>query len=106
MQGLQHCARTVDYAASKAAVHNLTVSLARGYAPECRVNAVAPGFTKTGMHAGMQERLDAEAAKTPLQRYAEPKEVAEVIRFLAGEQSGFVTGEVVTVDGGRNFVVA
>jgi Dehydrogenases with different specificities (related to short-chain alcohol dehydrogenases) len=106
MQGLQHCARTADYAASKAGVHNLTVSLAREYAPECRVNAVAPGFTKTGMHAGMQERLDAEAAKTPLQRYAEPKEVAEVIRFLAGEQSGFVTGEVVTVDGGRNFVVA
>ena len=106
MQGLHHCARSADYAASKAGVHNLTVSLARGFAPDCRVNAVAPGFTKTGMHAGMQDRLELEATKTPLQRYAQPEEIAEVIFFLASEQAGFITGEIVTVDGGLNFVVA
>ncbi len=106
IQGLQHCARSADYAASKAGVHNLTVSLAREYAPDCRVNAVAPGFTKTGMHEGMQDRLDAEAAKTPLNKYAKPAEIAEVISFLASEKAGFITGEIITADGGRNFVVA
>ncbi len=106
MRGLDHAATTPDYSASKAAVHNLTVALARDFAPDCRVNAVAPGFTKTGMHKGMQERLDLEANKTPLQRFADPAEIAEVIYFLASEQASFVTGETVKVDGGRNFVVA
>ncbi len=106
MRGLDHAATTPDYSASKAAVHNLTVSLARQFAPDCRVNAVAPGFTKTGMHEGMQQRLDLEATKTPLLRYSDPAEIAEVIFFLASDKASFVTGEVVKVDGGRNFVIA
>ncbi|QQS59590.1 SDR family oxidoreductase [Candidatus Peregrinibacteria bacterium] len=103
MRGLSHCATTPDYSASKAAVHNLTVSLARTYAPHCRVNAVAPGFTHTNMHAGMEDRLEREREKTPLQKILTPEEVAEAILFLASEKATAITGQILVADGGRNF---
>jgi len=103
MRGLQQSATTPDYSASKAAIHNLTASLARAYAPSCRVNAVAPGFTRTGMHRGNQKRLEKEAEKTLLKIFAEPEDIAEAIYFLASEKSSFITGQVLSVDGGRSF---
>ncbi len=103
MRALSHCATTPDYSASKAALHNLTASLARAYAPECRVNAVAPGFTKTAMHTGNDERLEKEAAKTLLQMFADPADIAEAIYFLASEKARFITGQVLVADGGRSF---
>jgi 3-oxoacyl-[acyl-carrier protein] reductase len=106
MQGLDHFARRPDYAASKAAVHNLTVALARAYAPDCRVNCVAPGFTKTGMHQGMLDRLMLEAEKTPLKMFALPEDIAETVFFVASEKARFMTGEIVVLDGGRSFAGA
>lgn len=103
MRALEHCATTPDYSASKAALHNLTISLARTLAPETRVNAVAPGFTETKMHDGNSERLETEAKRTPLQRAATPDEIAEAIFFLASPAASFITGEILRVDGGRNF---
>ncbi len=103
MRGLNHCATTPDYSASKAALHNLTASLARSYAPDCRVNAVAPGFTETALHAGNLERLEKEAGKTPLKIFAKPEDVADAIFFLASEKARFITGTILPVDGGRNF---
>ena len=104
MRGFSQEATTPDYSASKAAVHNLTVSLARAFAPQCRVNCVAPGFTRTPFHDTNPERLKLEAAKTPLEKCAKAKEIAESIFFLASEKSSFTTGATLLVDGGRNFV--
>jgi len=103
MRGLSQSATTPDYSASKAGLHNLTASLARMYAPDCRVNAVAPGFTKTPLHEGNDERLQMEAKKTPLQTVADPLDIAHSIFFLASEKSRFTTGQVLSVDGGRSF---
>jgi 3-oxoacyl-[acyl-carrier protein] reductase len=106
MRALPQTATTPDYSASKAAVHNLTASLARMYAPECRVNAVAPGFTQTGMHTGNEERLEKEAEKSLLKIYAQPEDIAEMIYFLSSEKARFITGQVLVADGGRSFCEA
>ena len=88
------------YAASKAALVNLTVSLARGLGPEVRVNAVAPGYVRTPWTArfGPQwEQLTVE--RTSLRRAGEPEDVAEVMLFLCAG-AAYMTGQTVRVDGG------
>ncbi|MCT4592572.1 MAG: SDR family oxidoreductase [Candidatus Gracilibacteria bacterium] len=104
MRALPAQATTIDYSASKAGIHNMTISLARAFAPQCRVNCVAPGFTRTPIHDTSPERLVKEASITPLQICAEPEDIAESIYFLASEKSRFTTGESLVVDGGRSFV--
>jgi 3-oxoacyl-[acyl-carrier protein] reductase len=93
---------TVDYSASKAALHNLTVSLAKTLAPQIRVNAVAPGFTDTDMHAASRDRLEAEGKKALLQRYSTPRDIADSVLFLASEQARSITGQILLVDNGRS----
>jgi NAD(P)-dependent dehydrogenase (short-subunit alcohol dehydrogenase family) len=69
-----------------------------------RVNAVAPGPTDTGMldrFTGTAERKAALAGTVPLGRIARPEELAEVILFLASPAASFVTGQIVTADGGK-----
>jgi NAD(P)-dependent dehydrogenase (short-subunit alcohol dehydrogenase family) len=93
------------YAASKHAVEALTRSVAMEGAPVgVRVNAVAPGPVQTGMFdrftSGSREAQAAMAAAVPLRRVATPDEIAQSIVFLAGDRSGFITGAVLTVDGG------
>jgi 3-oxoacyl-[acyl-carrier protein] reductase len=95
---------TVDYSASKAALHNMTVSLAKTLAPAIRVNAVAPGFTDTDMHSGSRDRLEAEGEKSPLQRYSTPADIADAVLFLASEKARSITGQILLVDNGRNLV--
>ena len=69
-----------------------------------RVNAVAPGVTATGMNAGLRQtdpgRWDEMLSGTPLGRNAQPAEIAAVIAFLASDDASFVTGALVTADGG------
>jgi len=103
MRGFPSGATTIDYSASKAALHNLTVSLARAFAPSCRVNCIAPGFTKTPLHDSSPERLKIESTKTPLLKYALPEEIAQSVYFLSSEKSSFTTGAVLLIDGGRSF---
>jgi 3-oxoacyl-[acyl-carrier protein] reductase len=95
---------SIPYAASKAALDNLTRSLARVLAPEVRVNAVAPGFVDTKWVAdGYGERLDAirklVKQQTPLKGAAQPEQVAQAIVSLVTGMD-WVTGQVIDVDGG------
>jgi NAD(P)-dependent dehydrogenase (short-subunit alcohol dehydrogenase family) len=90
------------YNASKAAVHHLTRSLAAEWAPHnVRVNALAPGYMHTDMSPIHEERFQRYWIEdTPQQRAGEPHELGPAIVFLASNASSFMTGSVLTVDGG------
>jgi 3-oxoacyl-[acyl-carrier protein] reductase len=91
------------YAATKAALEAITRSLAAELAPrQVTVNAVAPGVTVTDMFEAMRSpEFEARiVARTPLGRLGRPEDIAEVIAFLASEESGWVTGQVIAATGG------
>ena len=91
----------IDYNASKAGMISLTKDMARFFAPNIRVNAVAPGWIETDMVKDMDPAYRKEEEnKALLKRFATPEEIAKVIYFLGSEDSSFMTGEVVKVDGG------
>ena len=102
--GIRAVGSSIAYAASKAALINMTVALARVLAPEVRVNAVAPGFIDTrwlrdGLGAAYEPVKQQTAERTPLKRVASPEDVAQaVLSLIAG--ADFVTGQTVVVDGG------
>lgn len=94
----------VWYAASKGAIDSLTLGLARENAGEgIRVNAVAPGFVQTEIHAasGMPDRLEKVAPTMPIGRAAEPEEIAEAVIWLLSDAASYTTGAVLRVAGGR-----
>ena len=83
----------------------LTKSSSLALAPHgIRVNAVGPGSIDTAMLAGVNanpEAMKTVMARTPLQRIGTPKEIGDVVAFLASEKASYVTGETIYVDGGR-----
>ena len=93
------------YVGSKHAVEGITKSAAlEAAASGVRVNAVAPGPTDTGMlnrFTGTDERKAALLSGVPLRRIGQPGEIARAIAFLASDAASFVTGQIVTVDGGK-----
>lgn len=92
---------SIAYAASKAALINLTSSLARALAPDVRVNAVAPGLVDSPWIAHWpDERKQKTAQQSLLGRMAQPSDVAEVVAFLLAG-TGYVNGQTIVVDGGR-----
>lgn len=90
------------YAATKSGLEGFARSLARELGPRgIRVNAVAPGFLETDLSASLSEANRARIVRrTPLGRLGTPADVVGAIEFLAGPRSAFITGQVVTVDGG------
>lgn len=100
--GLMGNAGQVNYAASKAGVIGMTKSMAREMASRgITVNAVAPGFIRTDMTAAMSEAaVKAAADSIPAGRMGNPEDVAEAVRFLASQGAGYITGQVLAVDGG------
>lgn len=91
-----------NYSASKAGVIGLTKSLAREFASRnIQVNAVAPGFIETEMTDKIPENIREEMIKSiPLQKMGQPKDIANMVAFLASEKSDYITGQVIQVDGG------
>jgi len=91
-----------NYVASKAGLIGLTKSLAQEMASRnVTVNAIAPGFIDTDMTAGLpQEWKDKLLAAIPLGRLGKPEDVAAAVRFLASEEAGYITGQVLNVNGG------
>ncbi len=92
----------VTYSCTKAALIGLTRSLAMELAPtHIRVNCVAPGVIRTDMLDALPpEVLPQLAQETPLGRLGTPEDIAHAVAFLAGEQASFITGQVLTCDGG------
>jgi 3-oxoacyl-[acyl-carrier protein] reductase len=93
----------VTYSTAKGAIRGFTTSLARDLAPEIRVNAVAPGpisgewETEWGI---LPEHIEEAIAMNPLKRFGEPQEIAETVLFLASDGAGYITGQIIHVDGG------
>jgi 3-oxoacyl-[acyl-carrier protein] reductase len=103
--GITGAGSSIAYCASKAAVINLTMAFARTFAPEVRVNCVAPGFIDTRWHSARPEVADYDALKervaqgTPLARVCAAGDIAQVVLSLI-EGADFVTGQTLVVDGG------
>ena len=103
--GSRGAANASLYVASKHAVEGLTKTAALEAAPfGIRVNAVAPGPVETGMldrFTGSQDRKAGLLASIPLRRAGKPEELADAILFLASDKASFVTGQIISVNGGR-----
>lgn len=102
IRGITGSDSSMHYAASKAGVIALTKSLARELAPIVRVNAVAPGYIETRLHANLTpEERRAIIEATPLKRFGLPEDIAKAVLFFASDDSDYVTGQTLVVDGGR-----
>ncbi len=96
---------TLEYDCSKAGVNILTKNMAKEFAPYINVNAVAPGWVLTEKNEELDKELNgcfvsSESENILLKRFARVEEIAKVVLFLAGEDSSYINGEVIVVDGG------
>jgi 3-oxoacyl-[acyl-carrier protein] reductase len=100
--GIAGNAGQTNYSASKAGLIGFTKSLAREVATRnITVNAVAPGFVPTDLTESVPEDIKTSSLEAiPLGRWGTPEEVAFAVAFLAGDEAGYITGQVISVDGG------
>jgi 3-oxoacyl-[acyl-carrier protein] reductase len=102
MRAVEGGSNSCHYAAAKAGVNALTMTLARELAPAIRVNGVAPGYVETRIQAGLSDAKRQEIIEsTPLGRFGEPGDIAAAVAFLASAEAAYVTGQTLLVDGGR-----
>lgn len=103
ISGLAHADGQIAYGAAKAALHHLVAGAARELGPQgVRVNAVAPGYTKTPRLVALlgEQRWRTIDGWLPRGRAGDPAEIAAPIAFLASDAAGYVTGQILTADGG------
>ena len=94
-------------AAAKGAVEGLVKSLSAELAPKIRVNAIAPSLTQTSLSEkflSSDEKKEAAGKRHPLQRYGTPQDIAEMAQFLLSDKAGWITGQVMHVDGGMSAI--
>jgi NAD(P)-dependent dehydrogenase (short-subunit alcohol dehydrogenase family) len=94
-------------AASKGAIEGLTRSLAAEWAPAIRVNAIAPSLTDTPLAAKLlsnDEKKEANAQKHPMKKIGTPEDVAQMAAFLLSDQSSWMTGQILSLDGGMSSI--
>ncbi len=102
VSGVMGNAGQANYSASKAGIIGLTKAAARELASRgITVNAVAPGFVDTEMTQVLSEKVKEQAvSQIPMGAFGKPEDVAQAVAFLASEQAGYITGQVLCVDGG------
>lgn len=102
VSGVMGNAGQINYCASKAGLIGMTKSLAREVGSRgITVNAVAPGYIDTEMTQGLPEEVKAGFIETiPLKKMGQPKDIAEMVAFLASDRAAYVTGQTISVDGG------
>ncbi|MDD3220425.1 MAG: 3-oxoacyl-[acyl-carrier-protein] reductase [Lachnospiraceae bacterium] len=104
VSGILGNAGQANYAASKAGVIGLTKTMARELCSRgITVNAVAPGFVDTEMTKVLSDDIKEAACKQiPLGRFGQPEDIAEMVAFLASDKANYITGQIISVDGGMN----
>ena len=91
-----------DYDASKAGVISLTHNFAREFAPFINVNCICPGWVKTPMNKELSiEQIAKEKKKILLNRFAEPKEIANLVIFLSSSKANYINDSIIRIDGGK-----
>ena len=102
MWGITGASCEVAYSTSKAAINGMTKALAKELGPSgITVNAIAPGLIETDMNSSLsKEDIKAIIEDTPLMRIGAPEDVASLALFLAGESASFITGQIISVNGG------
>jgi NAD(P)-dependent dehydrogenase (short-subunit alcohol dehydrogenase family) len=94
-------------ASSKGAIEGLTKALAAELAPTIRVNCIAPSLTNTPLAASLlnsEQKMDANAQRHPLKRVGTPLDIANAVEFLLTDKSSWVTGQILSVDGGMSTI--
>ena len=102
--GVNGTGSSIAYAASKAAVHTMTRSLARVLGPSITVNTVAPGLIETRWQAGRETINAARSRQMPAKRIGRPEDIAHVVLALATSDN-FLTGQIIVIDGGDTLLV-
>ncbi len=102
VSGILGNAGQVNYAASKAGIIGLTKTMARELASRgITVNAIAPGFVDTDMTKALPEQVrEAATAQIPLGHFGKPEDIANMAAYLASEKAAYITGQIISVDGG------